>query len=98
MTVAAPDTPTVRAQRPHWLADFYGSAIGKKAVMALTGVFLFGWILAHMLGNMKLYFGPEHMNNYASWLRTIGTPFVPDKVVLNITRVLLLVAAWLRRT
>ena len=90
MTAVSPEAPS-----SNWFAGFYRSAIGKKAVMAVSGVFLFGWILAHMLGNMKLYFGPEHMNSYASWLRTIGSPFVPDKVALNITRVLLLVAAWL---
>jgi succinate dehydrogenase / fumarate reductase cytochrome b subunit len=83
------------AHSSNWFGAFYRSAIGKKAVMAVSGVFLFGWILAHMLGNMKLYFGPEHMNSYASWLREIGGPFIPQKFALNITRVLLLVAAWL---
>ena len=90
MTAVSPESPS-----SNWFGTFYRSAIGKKAIMAVSGVFLFGWILAHMLGNMKLYFGPEHMNNYAAWLRTIGSPFVPDKLLLNITRVLLLVAAWL---
>jgi succinate dehydrogenase / fumarate reductase, cytochrome b subunit len=78
-----------------WIGAFYRSAIGKKAIMAVSGVFLFGWILAHMLGNMKLYLGPEHLNSYASWLREIGGPFIPQTYALNITRGLLLVAAWL---
>jgi len=53
-------------------------AIAWMAGCVLTGVFLFGWVLAHMLGNMKLYFGPEHMNEYAHWLRTMGAPAVPE--------------------
>jgi succinate dehydrogenase / fumarate reductase cytochrome b subunit len=90
VTAVSPEAPS-----RSWFSAFYRSAIGKKAIMAVSGIFLFGWILAHMLGNMKLYFGPEHMNSYASWLRTIGAPFIPEKFALNITRVLLLVAAWL---
>ena len=75
-----------------WIGNFYRSAIGKKAVMAITGVFLFGWIFAHMAGNLKLYFGPEHMNDYAHWLRTIGAPAVPETALLWVTRILLVVA------
>ena len=77
-----------------WIGTFYRSAIGKKAVMAVTGVFLFGWIFAHMLGNMKLYFGPEHMNEYARWLRVMGGPAVPQSYALWIVRVLLILAVF----
>jgi len=90
VTAVSPEVPP-----SIWIVTFYRSAIGKKAVMAVTGVFLFGWILAHMLGNMKLYFGPEHLNAYANWLREIGAPFLPKFVALFVTRVLLVVAAWL---
>lgn len=63
--------------------------------MAITGIFLFGWIFAHMLGNLKLYMGPEHLNEYAKWLRTMGSPAVPYEVPLWIVRGLLLIAVWL---
>src|SRR5438477_6174186 len=82
---------------PHqstWIGSFYRSAIGKKAVMAVTGVFLFGWIFLHMLGYLKLYLGPEHMNEYAKWLITMGAPALPDKTALIIVRTLLLIAVW----
>src|SRR5438874_11044026 len=92
MTVAAPATPSVRTG---WLSDFWASAIGKKAVMALTGIFLFGWIFAHMLGNLKIYFGAEHFNTYAQWLRTMGAPAMPNDVPLWIVRGLLVIAVWL---
>jgi succinate dehydrogenase/fumarate reductase cytochrome b subunit len=42
--------------------------------MAITGIVLFGFVLVHMLGNMKLYFGPEHYNEYSHWLREVGSP------------------------
>ena len=83
---------------PHsgtWIGSFYRSAIGKKAVMAVTGVFLFGWIFAHMLGNLKLYLGPEHMNEYAKWLRVMGSPAMPNSTLLWVMRIGLLVALWL---
>lgn len=76
-----------------WLTSFYGSAVGKKAVMAITGLILFGWIFAHMAGNLKLYFGPEHLNDYAHFLRTMGAPMVPEKALLWLSRIILLVAA-----
>ena len=75
-----------------WFGNFYRSAIGKKAVMAVTGVILFGWIFLHMVGNLKLYLGSVHLNEYAHWLRTLGTPAIPESGVLWTTRLLLLVA------
>jgi succinate dehydrogenase / fumarate reductase cytochrome b subunit len=73
-----------------WLGNFYRSSIGKKAVMAVTGVILFGWIFLHMVGNLKLYMGPLHLNEYAHWLRSLGTPAMPETAALWVTRVLLL--------
>ena len=73
------DTPQLRGElRMTWVGNFYRSAIGKKAVMAVTGLILFGWIFLHMLGNLKLYMGPEHLNEYAHFLRTMGAPAVPE--------------------
>jgi len=78
-----------------WFGSFWASAIGKKAVMALTGFFLFGWILLHMLGNLKLYLGAAHLNEYAKFLITMGAPALPNKTVLWIVRSLLIVCVWL---
>ena len=75
-----------------WLASFYRSAVGKKAVMAVTGVILFGFVLVHMLGNLKVYLGPEHFNEYAEALRTVFTPIVPREAALWVARLVLLVA------
>lgn len=50
---------------------FLGSTIGKKVVMASTGVVLFGFVLGHMAGNLQLYLGSEALNHYAVWLREV---------------------------
>lgn len=78
-----------------WIVNFYRSAVGKKAVMAVTGVFLFGWIFAHMVGNLKVFMGPEHFNEYAAWLRTMGAPAMPHSVALWLVRALMVIAIYL---
>src|SRR6478735_9308526 len=66
---------------------FWRSAIGKKWVMAITGIMLLGFVLFHMIGNLKIYLGAAHLDEYAEWLRTIGEPFVPRGVFLWILRI-----------
>ena len=78
-----------------WFGNFYRSAIGKKAVMAVTGVILFGFVLVHMLGNLKVYLGPQHMNDYGAFLRTVGAPIVPESGLLWLARLILLAAVGL---
>lgn len=75
-----------------WFGNFYRSAIGKKAVMAVTGLILFIWIFLHMVGNLKLYLGPEHLNEYAAFLRSMFGPAVPESGMLWLSRIILLVA------
>ena len=48
------------------------TAVGKKAVMAVTGLLMLAFLLVHMLGNLKIFFGGEDFDHYAHWLRTIG--------------------------
>ena len=47
------------------------STIGRKAVMAVTGLILFGFILVHLVGNLTLYISPEAINAYGAFLRTL---------------------------
>jgi len=74
------------------LSSFYRSAVGKKALMAVSGIVLFGFVLVHMLGNLKLYQGPEKLNAYAEWLREVGSPVLPHSGLLWIARFVLLAA------
>jgi succinate dehydrogenase / fumarate reductase, cytochrome b subunit len=50
------------------------SSVGKKAVMAVTGAVLFAFVVAHMLGNLKVFTGRAHFDAYAEFLRRIGSP------------------------
>lgn len=47
------------------------TTIGKKAIMAVSGVVLFGFVILHMLGNFQLWLGPEYMHAYAVKLRAV---------------------------
>jgi len=75
-----------------WITDVYRSAMAKKAVMAVTGIMLFGFVLTHMAGNLKLYQGPEKLNRYAEGLREIGMPILGRGEALWIMRGGLIVA------
>ncbi len=71
------------------------TSIGKKMVMAITGTILAGFVLVHMLGNLKLYQGQAKMNDYGEFLREVGTPLFPRTGLLWIARGVLLAAVTL---
>lgn len=52
------------------LAAYFSSTIGKKYIMAFTGVGLFGFVLIHMLGNLQMFLGPEAVNGYAYFIKS----------------------------
>ena len=55
----------------HRAVRFYEAPIGKKAVMAITGVMLFGYVIGHLLGNLQIYSAdPEQINRYAAFLHS----------------------------
>ena len=72
--------------------------IGKKVVMAVSGVFLLGYVAGHMAGNLKIFQGPDHFNAYAEGLRTIGAPFFGRGQLLWVVRVGLIAALVLHIT
>ena len=45
--------------------SLYRSSVGKKILMAATGVVFVLFVLAHMYGNLKAFYGPEKFNHYA---------------------------------
>ncbi|MFN8035109.1 MAG: succinate dehydrogenase cytochrome b subunit [Acidimicrobiia bacterium] len=79
-----------------WPVRFYRSAVGKKWVMAVTGIVLLGFVLVHMIGNLKLFLGTHHgrhaIDVYGEWLRTLGEPALPRTVLLWIVRLVLISA------
>lgn len=62
--------------------ELYRSALGKKYVMAITGIMLMGFVLLHMIGNLKMYLGPEEFDHYAEFLRELLVPILPRTVAL----------------
>ncbi|MET8909679.1 succinate dehydrogenase cytochrome b subunit [Micromonospora sp. NPDC004551] len=68
------------------------SNVGLKAVMAVTGIILVLFLIAHMLGNLKIFTGETSFDHYAHWLREIGTPLLPSTWYLWIQRTVLAVA------
>ena len=71
--------------------NLYQSAVGRKWVMAVTGIGLIGFVLVHMIGNLHVYEGPAQMHEYAESLRTLGGGLVPTGTILWIMRAGLLV-------
>jgi succinate dehydrogenase / fumarate reductase cytochrome b subunit len=70
--VAVPLAPGLSTHDTHAAENvmgFFASSIGKKVVMAVTGLGLFGFVVAHMLGNLQVYLGPEVLNAYGEKLR-----------------------------
>ncbi|GAA3838392.1 succinate dehydrogenase cytochrome b subunit [Sphaerisporangium flaviroseum] len=57
--------------------------------MAVTGAVLVLFLIAHMVGNLKIFLGAESFNSYAEWLRTVGEPAVPARTVLTLTEIVL---------
>ncbi|MEU8184058.1 succinate dehydrogenase cytochrome b subunit [Micromonospora sp. NPDC049044] len=68
------------------------SNVGLKAVMAVTGILLVLFLIAHMLGNLKVFTGETSFDHYAHWLRDIGKPLLPGVWFLWILRAVLTVA------
>jgi succinate dehydrogenase / fumarate reductase cytochrome b subunit len=54
-------------------SNLYHSTLGKKYIMALTGAALFGFVLAHMIGNLQVFLGPDKLNAYAVFLKSKPT-------------------------
>ena len=72
-------------KRRRWPTDFVC-----KLVMSLSGIVFGGFVLVHMLGNLKAYLGPAHFDDYAMWLRHMLEPLFPYEGVLWVLRVVLL--------
>ncbi len=54
------------------VAGFFRSTLGRKYIMALTGLALFVFVVGHMVGNLQIFLGPESINRYGSFLKSTG--------------------------
>ncbi len=76
-----------------WLGGFFSSSIGLKWLMALTGIGLLLYLVAHLIGNLKIFFGVDPVTGayeidlYSEALRTLGGHLVPKGSVLLLFRI-----------
>jgi succinate dehydrogenase cytochrome b subunit len=75
---------------------FARSSIGRKVIMASTGVILVLYVIAHMLGNLQVYMGPEGINAYGKFLHTMlhGGGIWIARTVLLVAVLLHIWSAW----
>lgn len=69
----------------------YRSTLGKKFIVAITGIMMLGFLIGHMAGNLKIFLpelpdGTPDIDHYAHSLRTLGEPFVPHAALLWVAR------------
>ena len=82
----------------HRVFVFWNTTIGKKVVMAVTGVGFVGFVIAHMLDNLKIFAGPDEINAYSRFLREVGRPEYGYGQLLWLVRIVLLVCVTLHIT
>src|SRR5260221_8501829 len=89
-----PSSAPVRKPQRVWSSNpavvLWGTMVGKKVVMAVTGLVMVGFVIGHMLGNLKIFLGAEAIDNYAVFLRTMGEPLMPYSMLLWVVRFVLL--------
>jgi succinate dehydrogenase / fumarate reductase cytochrome b subunit len=69
-----------------WPLQVWSSAVGKKWVMAVSGLGMLGFVLAHLFGNAKMYLGAAEYNHYAESLKQLLVPIMPEGLVLWLFR------------
>lgn len=92
------ETAAAAKAAPNRLMALWASVIGKKVVMAVTGAVLILFVIAHMLGNLKIFSGPEEINAYSRFLREVGWPELGYGQLLWIVRIILLICVTLHIT
>ncbi len=77
------------------VVNLYRTSIGKKVIMAITGLVGIGFVIVHMYGNFKVFVGAEYFNTYSEGLRELGAPIFGHAHLLWIFRLVLLAAVLL---
>ena len=86
------DASLARSRPITGLTSLWRSTVGKKYVMAITGLIWFGYLIVHLWGNLKIYAGPPFLNEYGGFLRTVGEPFFGAQQLLWLARIILIPA------
>jgi succinate dehydrogenase / fumarate reductase cytochrome b subunit len=64
------------------ITAFFGSSIGKKWIVAATGLMLVGYVVGHMVGNLQIFAGPEKINRYAAFLHSMPGTLWMVRIIL----------------
>src|SRR6266576_722020 len=72
---------------------FYGTMIGKKAVMGVTGLIGIGFVIVHAVGNLLVFRGPDAINSYSHFLKSTGELLWGLRIVLIVAVILHVIAA-----
>jgi succinate dehydrogenase / fumarate reductase cytochrome b subunit len=91
-------TATRTKKHKPFLLDLYSTAVGKKYVMAITGIIGIGFVIVHMVGNLKMYLGLVNHNGeraydidiYGEFLRDLLVPLLPRTYALWALRIVLI--------
>src|SRR3954468_13258882 len=75
------------------LREFYGSMIGKKAIMGITGLIGIGFVILHLLGSLLIFRGPDAINSYSHFLKNTGELLWVLRIVLIVAVILHVIAA-----
>src|SRR5256714_13058992 len=75
------------------LRRFYGSKVGKKVVMGVTGLIGVGFVIIHALGNLLVFRGPTAINSYSHFLKSTSEVLWTVRTVLLVAVVLHVMAA-----
>src|SRR5437868_2809410 len=71
-TAASPTVPERDRARPGVISTLCHSSIGRKIVVAVTGLILILFVIGHLLSNLQIYLGPDWINGYSQHLRDLG--------------------------
>jgi len=96
------DPPSAKELPVNRLLAVYKSTLGKKFIVALTGIVMMGFLLGHVAGNLKIFLPPvdggpgvgmqPDIDYYAHFLREMGEPLLPHEALLWVARIVLLVS------
>ena len=79
---------TVRTKQRGFISDFCRSSVGRKMIVAVTGVILIVFVIGHLLGNLQIFLGPEWINAYSQHLRDLGPLLWFIRIFLLVTVIL----------
>ncbi len=81
MTTTEQPTSSRKRRRP-WIVEVYGTDVGKKYAMAISGIIGLLFIFFHMIGNLHAFQGALELDEYGEALRDIGEPLIPRTLIL----------------